>query len=104
LPIPGWPRTARIGVLRQGISLDLNFLKNQKNEGPKGSFKSAWSLPIGIFWKIHFINPPEVLRFWERNGLLLGGFDDFDLDLYLPRFDHINFLCRPACYFDNFRL
>jgi len=29
-------------------------------KAPKGKFESPWSLHIGIFWKIHFINPPEA--------------------------------------------
>jgi hypothetical protein len=31
-----------------------------KEKAPKGNYDSPWSLHIGTFWKIHFINPPEV--------------------------------------------
>jgi hypothetical protein len=32
----------------------------QKKKPPGGEGKFPWSLHIGAFWKIHFINPPEV--------------------------------------------
>jgi hypothetical protein len=35
-------------------------MKNPIRKAPKGNSESPWSLHIGIFWKIHFINPPEV--------------------------------------------
>jgi len=31
---------------------------------PKGNSESPWSLNIGSFWKINFINPPEVHGRW----------------------------------------
>jgi len=34
--------------------------KGLKIKAPKGKSESPWSLYIGHFRKIHFINPPEV--------------------------------------------
>jgi hypothetical protein len=31
-----------------------------ERKGSKGKSESPWSLHMGIFWEIHFINPPEV--------------------------------------------
>ena len=36
------------------------ILERQKGEAPKGKSESVWSLHMGSFRKIHFINPPEV--------------------------------------------
>jgi hypothetical protein len=43
------------------VSLDFSGLvKGKTRKAPRGKSESPWSLYIGIFWKIHFINPPEV--------------------------------------------
>jgi len=50
------------------------ILERQKGEAPKGKSESVWSLHMGSFWKIHFINPPEVedqvvdLLIYEKNS------------------------------------
>jgi hypothetical protein len=44
-----WPK-----LMRDGDSRAL------KIKAPKGKSESPWSLYIGHFRKIHFINPPEV--------------------------------------------
>jgi hypothetical protein len=36
------------------------IIEKQKRKTPKGRSESPWSLHIECFWKIHFINPPEV--------------------------------------------
>ena len=43
-------------------------------KAPEGNSESPWSLHIRSFWKIHFINPPEVqgqivsfLFYWWEN-------------------------------------
>jgi len=36
------------------------FLITKASKAPKGKSESPWSLHNGSFWKIHFINPPEV--------------------------------------------
>jgi len=36
------------------------MITQEKIKAPKGKSESPWSLHIRSFWKIHFINPPEV--------------------------------------------
>jgi hypothetical protein len=36
------------------------MIDENKKKAPKGKSESPWSLHIRSFWKIHFINPPEV--------------------------------------------
>jgi hypothetical protein len=44
------------------------YLKERTNSGrqrkkaPKGKSESLWSLHMRSFWKITFINPPEIHR------------------------------------------
>jgi hypothetical protein len=38
----------------------MNYGKKIR-KAPRGNSESPWSLHIGIFWKTHFINPPEVI-------------------------------------------
>jgi hypothetical protein len=44
-------------------------------KAPKGRKNPPWSLHIGIFWKIHFINPPEVrgqvVRLKRKKGITM---------------------------------
>jgi hypothetical protein len=45
------------------MELKVSHLKSYLPEirkAPKGNSESLWSLHTGSFWKIHFINPPEV--------------------------------------------
>jgi len=53
----------REGIIQEG----------QKKKAPKGYSKSPWSLHIGSFRKVHFINPPEVHG--QVVGLVVQGQD-----------------------------
>jgi hypothetical protein len=46
-----------------------------KRIAPRGKSESPWSLHIGSFWKIHFINPPEVQGQLAR---LIYGWENVD--------------------------
>jgi hypothetical protein len=49
--------------------------EREKRKAPKESSKSPWSLHIRSFWKIHFINPPEVrgqvVRLKRKEGITM---------------------------------
>jgi hypothetical protein len=48
--------------------------KMKTRKAPKGKPESPWSLHIGSFRKIHFINPPERFqrfRYENPSGLVL---------------------------------
>ena len=57
---------ARTIVAKSGIFLiatniyESMIRGRQKERAPKGKSKAPWGLHIRSFWKIHFINPPEV--------------------------------------------
>jgi hypothetical protein len=40
--------------------MTFNLSKGKIRKALKENSKSPWSLHIGSFWKVHFINPPEV--------------------------------------------
>jgi hypothetical protein len=43
-----------MGYIKKGFS------RREEKKAPKGTSESLWSLHIRSFWKIHFINPPEI--------------------------------------------
>jgi hypothetical protein len=52
------------GLLRffkKNLYLTKEFLKEKNEKGPKGILPPG-AYRMGIFWKFHFINPPEVRR------------------------------------------
>jgi len=62
-------------MLRCHFSL-LLLNKFEIKKAPNGKSESTWSLHIGSFWKIHFINPPEVQG--QVVGLLIYGLENDD--------------------------
>jgi len=42
------------------IAIKKGNLREAEKKGSKGIWNTLWGLHIGIFWKIDFINPPEV--------------------------------------------
>jgi len=58
------------------IFIQTGRFRKGKKQAPKGISESPWSLHIGIFWKTHFINPPEVQD--QVVDLLIYGKDNDD--------------------------